>query len=80
MVTSGEVLSLATPWGATMGKLWLLLVSRSLENAFATIVDLKNGEWHWCTYQAPTSKSMYFFENIFIFCEPETLFYLDIYT
>ena len=41
MVTSGEVLSLETPRGATMGKFWLLWVSRLLENAFATIVDLK---------------------------------------
>ena len=41
MVTSGEVLNLATPRGATTGKFWLLWVSRSLENAFATIMDLK---------------------------------------
>ena len=41
MVTLGEVLSLATPRGAIMGKIWLLWVFRSLENAFATITDLK---------------------------------------
>ena len=41
MVTSGEVVSLATPRGATCVKCWLLWVSRSLENAFATIGDLK---------------------------------------
>ena len=39
--TLGEVLSLATPRGAVMGKIWLLWVFRSLENAFAAIVDLK---------------------------------------
>ena len=37
MVTLGEVLSLATPWGVVMGKIWLLWVFRSPENAFATI-------------------------------------------
>ena len=41
MVTLGEVLSLVTPRGAIMEKIELLWVSRSLENAFATIVDLK---------------------------------------
>ena len=41
MVTLGEVLSLATPRGATMGKIRLLWVFRLLENAFATIADLK---------------------------------------
>ena len=41
MVTLGEVLSLATPRGAIMRHIWLLWVSKSLENAFATIVDLK---------------------------------------
>ena len=41
MVTADEVLSLATPQCATMGKIWLLWVSRSLENAFVSIVDLK---------------------------------------
>ena len=41
MITSSEVRSLAIPEGATMEKFWLLWVSRSLENAFATIVDLK---------------------------------------
>ena len=39
MVTLGEVLSLATTQGAIMGK--ILWVFRSLENAFATIADLK---------------------------------------
>ena len=39
-VTLGEVLSLATPRGGIMGKIWLLWVFRSLENAFATIADL----------------------------------------
>ena len=41
MVTLGEVLSLPTPPGAIMGKIWLLWPFRSLENAFATIADLK---------------------------------------
>ena len=41
MVTLGELLSLVIPRGAIMGKIWLLWVFRSLENAFATIVDLK---------------------------------------
>ena len=41
MVTLGEVLTLATPRGAIMGKIWLLWVFRSLENAFPTIADLK---------------------------------------
>ena len=41
MVTLGEVLSLATPWGAIMGKIWLLYVFRLLEHAFATMADLK---------------------------------------
>ena len=41
MVTLGEVLSLATPRVAIMGKIWLLRVFRLLENAFATIADLK---------------------------------------
>ena len=40
MVTLGEVLSLVTPRGAITQKVGLLWVSRSLENAFATIVDL----------------------------------------
>ena len=40
-VTLGKMLSLATPRGAIMGKIWLLWVFRSLENAFATIADLK---------------------------------------
>ena len=41
MVTLSEVLSLATPRGAIMGKVWLLWVYRSLENAFAAIAHLK---------------------------------------
>ena len=41
MATLGEVLSLATHRGAIMGKIWLLLVFRLLENAFATIADFK---------------------------------------
>ena len=41
MLTLGEVLCLATPQGAIMGKFWLLWVYRSLENVFAAIVDLK---------------------------------------
>ena len=41
MVTLGEVLCLATPRGAIMGKFWLVWVYRSLENAFGAIVDLK---------------------------------------
>ena len=41
MVTLGEVLSLATPQNAIMGKIWHLCVFRSLENAFATIADFK---------------------------------------
>ena len=41
MVTLGEVLSLATPRGDIMEKIWLLWVFRLLENAFVTIVDLK---------------------------------------
>ena len=41
MVTLGEVLSLGSPRGAIMGKIWLLRVCRLLENAFATISDLK---------------------------------------
>ena len=40
MVTSGEVLSLATPRGATLWKFSLLGISRSQENAFATTEDL----------------------------------------
>ena len=40
MVTLGEVLSLATPRGTIMEKIGLLWVSKPLENAFATIVDL----------------------------------------
>ena len=35
MVTLGEVLSLPTPRGAIMGKIWLSWPFRSLENAFA---------------------------------------------
>ena len=41
MVTSGEVLSLATPRRVIMVKILLLWVSRSLVNSFAIIVDLK---------------------------------------
>ena len=41
MVKLGEVLCLATPQGAIMGKFWLLLVYRSPKNAFVAIVDLK---------------------------------------
>ena len=41
MVTLGEVLSLATPRGAIMGKVCLLWVFRSLENAFAAVVHVK---------------------------------------
>ena len=40
MVTSSEVLSLATPRGATLWKFSLLGISRSMENAFTTIEDL----------------------------------------
>ena len=40
MATLGEVLSLATPRRVTMEKFWVLWVSRSLENAFTTNVDL----------------------------------------
>ena len=40
MVMLGEVVCLATPRGAIMGKPWLLWVFRLLENAFAAIVDL----------------------------------------
>ena len=40
MVTLGEVLSLATLWGAITGKIWRLSVFRLLENAFATIVNV----------------------------------------
>ena len=41
MVTLGEVLSLPTLWGAFMGKVSRLWISRSLVNVFATIVNLK---------------------------------------
>ena len=41
MVTLGEVLILLTPRGAIMGKICLLWVFRSLENAFERIADLK---------------------------------------
>ena len=41
MVTLGEALSFASPQGAIMEKIWLLWASRSLENVFATIGDLK---------------------------------------
>ena len=41
MVASSEALSLAISHGATMGTFWLLWVSRWLENAFPTIVDLE---------------------------------------
>ena len=41
MVTSGEVLSLATPRRVIMVKILLLWVSRLLVNSFAIIVDLK---------------------------------------
>ena len=41
MVTSGEVLSLATPRCAIMWKCSPLLVSRLLESALSTIADLK---------------------------------------
>ena len=41
MVTLGEMLSLATPRSAIMGKMRLLWVFISLENAFATIAGLK---------------------------------------
>ena len=41
MVTLAEVLSSATPRGAIMGKVCLLWVFRSLENAFAAIVHVK---------------------------------------
>ena len=35
------MVALVTPRGAIMGKIWLLWVFRSLENAFATIADVK---------------------------------------
>ena len=41
MVTLGEVHSLGTPRGAIIGRIWLLWVFISLENAFAAILDLK---------------------------------------
>ena len=41
MITLGEVLSLATPLGAIIGKFSVLWVSRLAENAFAAIVLLK---------------------------------------
>ena len=41
MVTLVEVLILATPRGAAMGKIWLLWVLRLLKNTFATIANLK---------------------------------------
>ena len=41
MVTLGEVLSLATLWGAITGKIWRLSVFRLLENVFEAIVHLK---------------------------------------
>ena len=41
MVTLGELFGLATARGAIMETFWLLWVYRSLENAFAAIVDLK---------------------------------------
>ena len=40
MVTWGKVLSLATPRGAIIGKVWLLWVFRSLDNAYVAIVHL----------------------------------------
>ena len=40
MVTLGEVLSLAIPGDAIMGKNGLLWVFRSLESAFVTIADI----------------------------------------
>ena len=47
MVTLGKVLSLVTLGGAIKGKIWHLWVSRLLENAFATIVDLKVFQKHF---------------------------------
>ena len=41
MLILGELISLAIPRGAIMGKTLLLWVSRLLENAFATFVDIK---------------------------------------
>ena len=46
-----KVLSLTTPRGAIMGKIWLSWIFRLLENAFATNADLKmlsdtNGDTH----------------------------------
>ena len=66
MVTLDEALGLATPRGAIIGKIWLLEVFRSLENAFATNSDLKmlsDTDEH----AKPHLKSMYFYANIFIY-------------
>ena len=41
MVILGDLINLANPRGAIMGKTLLLWVSRLLENAFATFLDLK---------------------------------------
>ena len=60
MVTAGEVLSLATPRGATNWKFRLLWVSRSLKDAFATIVDLKMVS-DTDTYTKPGLQSPYTF-------------------
>ena len=73
MVMLGEVLSLATPQGIIMGKFWLLWVYKLQVNAFAAVVNLK-------MLSDPDVHTKPQYKYIFIFCEPETLFYVDIYT
>ena len=74
MVTSGEVLSLATLRGAIMGKIRLLWVFRSLEYAFAIIPDLKMLT-DTDRYTKPHVKFMYFYANIFIYHFPNPKLY-----
>ena len=77
MVTLGEMLSLATPCGATMGKFWLLWVSRLLKNAFATIVDPKM--WVTLTHIPSPNLKVHILLCRYvyiIFYQPETLFHL----
>ena len=65
MVTLSEVLSLATLWGAIMGKVWRLWVFRLLENAFAAIVHLKMLS-DTDTYTKSQPQSSYTFMQIFL--------------
>ena len=63
----GEVFSFATPRGAIMGKFGLLWVSRSLENAIATTLDLKMlSDIDVCTKPQPQSTCSFMLISLFI--------------